>query len=87
MYIDTHAHYDMKIFNKDREQLLEMLQNNHIEMVINAAIRYESNFTMQEKLASYGWIYYSIGIHPNHVGISDDVDKIWEKGTVYFVKS
>ena len=80
MYIDTHAHYDMKIFNKDREQLLEMLQNNHVEMVINAATRYESNFTMQEKLAAYDWIHYSAGIHPNHVGITDDVDEIWEKG-------
>lgn len=80
MYIDSHVHYDMKIFNKDRTALLAALQANHIEAVINAATRYESNFTMQEKMDAYDWVHYAVGIHPNHVGIMDEVDEVWEKG-------
>lgn len=80
MYIDSHAHYDMKVFNRDRGELLSRLQNNGIEVVINAATKYESNFTMQEKLDAYDWVYYSAGIHPNHVGVADNMDAIWEKG-------
>lgn len=86
MYIDSHVHYDMKVFNKDREQLLEMLHQNYIEIAINAATKYESNFTMQEKLDAYDWVYYSVGIHPNHVGVVGDVDEKWEKGLLHTLK-
>ncbi len=77
MYIDSHAHYDLKCFNKDRHELLTKMHESGLEYIINPAIGYDSNNHMMEKLALYDWIYYAIGIHPNTVGIDDSVDEKW----------
>lgn len=80
MYIDSHVHYDMKAFNKDRETVLADIRQSGIDKVVNAAITFESNYEMREKLGMYDWIYYSVGIHPNRVGTDDSVDERWETG-------
>ena len=35
MIIDTHAHYDDEAFDKDREKLLDSMQNRGIEYIVN----------------------------------------------------
>ncbi|MBR4966038.1 MAG: TatD family hydrolase [Lachnospiraceae bacterium] len=79
MFIDSHAHYDRKEFNKDRESLLEEIWKSGVEYIINAAIGFESNFKMLEKLGQYDRISFSVGIHPNKVGTDATVDARWER--------
>lgn len=67
MIFDTHAHYDHKRFNSTRDNLLNELYSNNIVKVVNPAIDYESNFTMQETLQDYSWIYFAVGIHPKMI--------------------
>ena len=35
MYFDSHAHYDDKKFNEDREELLLNLKNHNVGYVVN----------------------------------------------------
>lgn len=78
--IDTHVHYDHKNLNKIRENLLEECQKAGIEWVVNAAIGFETNYTIREKLDKYPCIYYRIGIHPSRVGLLDlETDALWEE--------
>ena len=36
MIIDTHAHYDDEAFDKDREKLLDSMQNRGIEYIVRS---------------------------------------------------
>jgi len=69
--IETHAHYNMKQFHKNRKELIGKLHSQGIEKIIIPAISYESNFDMREKFnddfAYKGIIYYAAGIHPKHL--------------------
>lgn len=80
MYIDTHAHMDLKRFDADRRRLLQAIRNLEIEYLVNPAISYESNFEMIEKFSDYDWIMYAFGIHPNCVGNDEAYDEEWYKG-------
>lgn len=62
---DTHAHYDDKAFDGDREALLAALPQNGIARVVNIGASLascERTVTLMEK---YDYIYGAIGIHPS----------------------
>ena len=65
MYFDTHAHYDDKKFNDDRDELLGSMQDSGITMILNAGSSlWSSKFSL--KLADkYSFIYASVGVHPH----------------------
>lgn len=43
MFIDAHAHLDDQRFDQDRQQVIEKLNENEIELVINAGADLESS--------------------------------------------
>ncbi len=62
---DTHAHYDDKAFDEDREELLSSLPENGIARVVNIGASMDScrrTLTLAEK---YDYLYAAFGIHPN----------------------
>jgi len=65
MYFDTHAHYENKRFNEDREELLGSMQGANISLILNAACSlWSAKFSL--KLADkYPFIYASVGVHPH----------------------
>lgn len=69
MLIDTHTHYDHKRFDCGRRELLDELRAAGIDVVVNAAISYESNFVMRRLLGSRPWVYFAAGIHPNYAAV------------------
>lgn len=71
--IDTHTHYYLKPFNCDRFMLLQKLRENNINLVIEAAIDMESNFTMRKYFADEDMVYYGAGLHPLHVAHADRI--------------
>lgn len=78
--IDTHAHYNLKNFDCDRDRLLQQLHQELTEYIVIPAISYESSEQSMNLFAKYDWIYYSVGIHPNFVGLDDSQDAEWEAG-------
>lgn len=64
-YIDTHAHYDHRLFRKNREKLLAQIeQDEQIDYVINATIGLQSMFRMREMLEPYSKVLFTVGNHP-----------------------
>lgn len=74
LYFDTHAHYDWKEFDKDREELFDKF-NEKLCGLVNIGINMESANKVIEYADKYSYMYYSLGIHPMEVekGISMDL--------------
>ncbi len=70
-YFDTHAHYDWKEFDKDREELFDKFKETLCGLV-NIGINIESASKVREYAYKYSYMYYSLGVHPMEVekGIS-----------------
>lgn len=62
---DTHAHYDDKAFDQDREELLASLPEHGITRVVNVGASLESCRKTIELMERYDYIYGAIGIHPS----------------------
>ncbi len=74
MYFESHAHYDDKQFDKDREALLTCLPTYGIDVVINSGSDLKSSYIGKELAEQYDYIYFAAGIHPHELyDISDAV--------------
>lgn len=62
---DTHAHYDDKAFDEDREELLSCLPERGIARVVNVGASMASCGRTAELMSKYDFIYGAMGIHPN----------------------
>ena len=73
MYFDTHAHYDDKRFDDDRDELLGTMEEAGISLILNAASSLESariSIALSEK---YPFVYASVGVHPHDAkSMTDD---------------
>lgn len=69
---DTHAHYDDKAFDEDRETLLESLPANGIARVVNVGASLASCRRTLELMKKYEFVYGAIGIHPNETAELDE---------------
>lgn len=72
MIFESHAHYDDKAFDEDRESLLEELQRQGIGRVINVCAEEDGWDRMVDLTAQYEYIYGAVGVHPNDVGVLDE---------------
>ena len=72
MIIDTHAHYDDKQFDIDREDLLSSMESGGIGAVINASATVRSWDKVLEFTEKYPFMYGMIGVHPDEVGELDE---------------
>lgn len=76
MIFDSHAHYDDKRFDGDREELLNKLGTLNIGAVVNVASDYKSLSSCRKLALEYPFVYSTSGIHPSDIkGLSDDVFK------------
>jgi TatD DNase family protein len=71
MLIDSHAHLDMKEFEKDREEVLFRALNGGITHIITIGIDLPSSLKALELANRYDFVFSSIGYHPHN---SHDVD-------------
>ena len=65
---DTHAHYDDKAFDDDRETLLASLPKNGIARVVNVGASLASCRRTLGLTQKHSFIYGAIGIHPSESG-------------------
>lgn len=64
MIFDTHAHYDDKAFDQDRDELLSGLKARGIENVVNISANIQGVKDTLELLKQYPFIYGAVGVHP-----------------------
>ncbi|BBF44651.1 putative deoxyribonuclease YcfH [Lachnospiraceae bacterium KM106-2] len=79
MIFDTHAHYDDKQFDEDREALLASFKEQGIEFVVNVGADIATSKTTIELAKKYPFIYGAIGVHPNEVAELNEEKMQWLK--------
>lgn len=72
MIFDTHAHYDDKQFDDDRETLLQSMAANGVGTIVNASASYHSCKRVVDMAQEYPFMYAAVGVHPDNVGELDD---------------
>jgi len=72
MIFDSHAHYDDRQFDIDREELLKSLPESGVGTVVNVSASYESWERCVEMAAKYPYIYAAVGTHPDEVGVLNE---------------
>lgn len=82
MIFESHAHYDDKAFDTDREKLLSSMQKNGIEYIINVSADMKSISTTLQLTKEYDFVYGAVGIHPSESGELTEEDFAWIKGKV-----
>ena len=79
MIIDTHAHYDDKAFEEDREQLLKSMAQNGIGRIVNIGSSLEACKRTIQLMEQYDFMYGALGIHPTDSGELTENDMEWLK--------
>ena len=67
MIFDTHAHYDDRAFDDDRDELLRSMPEKGIGRIVNVASTYESNAVSLALSEKYEDVYTSVGLHPTEI--------------------
>lgn len=76
---ESHAHYDDKAFDHDREELLSTLVQNGIGTVINVGASLDSTKKAVQLAQAYDFIYAAVGVHPNETGELTEDSIRWMK--------
>jgi TatD DNase family protein len=72
MLFDTHAHYDDRRFNEDRDALLASLPENGVTLVVNAGASEKSSAQSLELADRFPFVYATVGVHPHD---AEDMDE------------
>ena len=73
MYFETHAHYDDKAFDPDRDSLLTELIASGVEAVIDPGCDLSSSGMARSLAESHSFVYFAAGIHPEELAdLPDD---------------
>ena len=75
---DTHAHYDSRQFDPDRDAVLSALPGHGVELVVNPGCDLPSSRKAIEIAERYPFAYAAVGVHPEDCGNwrDEDVDEL-----------
>ena len=65
MYFDTHAHYDDRQFDSDRDNLLASLPEAGVSLIVNHGCDLNSSETAVQLAGKYPHVYAAVGVHPH----------------------
>ncbi len=68
MIFESHAHYDDRAFDEDRDILLNSLEENGIGGVMNVGASLETTKNTIALIEKYSFVYGAAGVHPSHTG-------------------
>ena len=74
MYFDTHAHYDDRQFDADRETVLALLPSCGVALVMNPGCDVESSRAAARLAERFSHVYAAAGIHPEDCAGADEGD-------------
>jgi len=72
MYFDTHAHYDDRRFNEDRDELLGQMNSAGVSLILNSASSLSSAKIGLKMADKYPFVYASVGVHPHEAKAMTD---------------
>ena len=67
MFFDSHAHFDDKRFDCDRDEILLSMARNGISNIVNIGADIESSKSTVKLAEKYDFIYAAVGVHPHDV--------------------
>ncbi|MCR5624896.1 MAG: TatD family hydrolase [Lachnospiraceae bacterium] len=76
---ETHAHYEDEAFDNDREELLQEIHDNDVEIIVNIGTNVALSEESIELAKTYDFIYAAVGIHPEYPEeglIGENIEKI-----------
>ena len=78
MLFDTHAHFDSRQFNADRNELLSSLPGLGVSLIVNPGCDLPTSRTAVELAEQYSFVYAAVGFHPEELdGVSlSDLEEI-----------
>lgn len=79
MIFESHAHYEDKQFDLDREVLLESLKENNISYVVNVSSSIQTIKQTLELVEQYSFIYGAVGVHPEETAELTEESFSWLK--------
>lgn len=74
MIFESHAHYDDRQFDVDREKLLENLPFQNVGVIVNVGSDIRSSKESITLAHQYDYVYAAIGVHPDEVGTMKEAD-------------
>ena len=83
MIFESHAHYDDRQFDVDREDLLRTLPSQNVGIVVNVGADMESSASSVALAQSYDYIYAAVGVHPDEVESMPPADGAGSKGSCH----
>lgn len=79
MIFESHAHYDDKAFDADRDELLSGLRQQGIGYVMNISSDLSSVRTTLALSGKYPFVFAAVGIHPSDTGELNEDNFDWLK--------
>ncbi len=78
MLFDTHAHFDSRQFNEDRDELLSSLPGQGVSLIVNPGCDIPSSRMAVELAEKYPFVYAAVGFHPEELEIAElsDLEEI-----------
>lgn len=78
LIFDTHAHYDDKAFDEDREELLNKIFNESVCGIVNQGTDIQTSEISISLSEKYENIYCAVGLHPEYLNESsiNDIEKV-----------
>lgn len=67
MLFDTHAHFDSRQFDADRDELLSSLPAQGVSLIVNPGCDIPSSRMAVELAEKYPFIYAAVGFHPEEL--------------------
>ncbi len=71
-FFDSHAHYNVKRFQEDQEELLSSMADHHIGLIMNVGCDLTSSIQSIRLAEQYDFICASVGSHPDDADHVDD---------------
>ena len=80
MLFDSHAHYNDKKFDSDRDELLSSMPENNVGLIMNSCSSLDEVPLIFDICEKYPFVYASVGIHPHEVEnvTEDDMTRLKE---------
>lgn len=69
---DTHAHYDDKVFENDRDELLLSFKEKQVGLIMNIGASMETTRNTVRLTEKYDFIYGAAGVHPSETAELED---------------
>ncbi len=81
MIFDTHAHYDDKQFDPDRDVLLRSMHDRNVGWIVNVGSTLAGCRDSVSLAEQYDFIYAAVGVHPDEVGSLTEEFLAWMSKT------